>query len=123
MPRLWKNGLNWFVKQGHHTSHASLPGVPSIGQADTGRTDWERRLYPPVPPSVRRGWDDRQNNVGWMLAVMVDGVNGGHDPAVIVQRFTRVWVRIKAGEVAAGNVQPDTVALLEHVRRWVKFDG
>jgi hypothetical protein len=41
-PQLWKEALNWFFKQGHRTTR--LPGVPSIGHADTGRTDWERRL-------------------------------------------------------------------------------
>ncbi len=43
-PELWKQALNWFFKEGRRTSGAGSPGVPSVGQADTGRTDWERRL-------------------------------------------------------------------------------
>jgi hypothetical protein len=58
-----------------------------------------------------------------MLAIMEDGVNGRHRPAMIVQRFAGIGIRIKTGEVAAGDVKPDAVAFLEHICRWVKFDG
>jgi hypothetical protein len=43
-PELWKQALNWFFKEGRRTSGLEPPGVPSVGRADTGRTDWERRL-------------------------------------------------------------------------------
>jgi hypothetical protein len=43
-PQLWKDGPNWFFHNGHKTSGPLPPGVPSLGQADTGRVDWERRL-------------------------------------------------------------------------------
>ena len=43
-PKLWKDGLNWFFHNGHKTSGPLPPGVPSQGQVDTGRVDWERRL-------------------------------------------------------------------------------
>ncbi len=42
--QLWKEGLNWFFAEGKKMSGLQPPGVPSFGQADTGRTDWERRL-------------------------------------------------------------------------------
>jgi hypothetical protein len=41
---LWKAGLNWFFREGKRCSGLQPPGVPSIGQADTGETEWERRL-------------------------------------------------------------------------------
>ncbi len=40
----WKKGLNWFITTGRKTSGPLPPGVPSLGYADTGQTDWERRL-------------------------------------------------------------------------------
>jgi integron integrase len=43
-PQLWKDGINWFFKTGRRSAGPVPPGVPSIGQADTGRTDWERRM-------------------------------------------------------------------------------
>jgi hypothetical protein len=43
-PELWKQGLNWFFKSGHQSSGLSATGLPTRGQADTGRTAWERRL-------------------------------------------------------------------------------
>lgn len=43
-PELWKEGLNWFFRNGHKTGVPQPPGVPSVGQADTGKADWERRL-------------------------------------------------------------------------------
>jgi integron integrase len=43
-PDLWKSGLNWFFREGRASSGIQPPGVPSLGQADTGRTTWERRL-------------------------------------------------------------------------------
>jgi integron integrase len=43
-PQLWKEGLNWFFREGKQASGLQPPGVPSVGRADTGRTDWERRL-------------------------------------------------------------------------------
>ena len=43
-PQLWKEALNWFFREGRQ--HSGLPsrGMPTPGQADTGRTPWERRL-------------------------------------------------------------------------------
>ena len=44
-PKLWKEALNWYFKEGRRSSGiAPPPGTPSPGQADTGRTPWERRL-------------------------------------------------------------------------------
>jgi hypothetical protein len=44
-PQLWKDGLNWFFLKGReHASARELRGVPSLGQADTGATPWEKRL-------------------------------------------------------------------------------
>jgi hypothetical protein len=38
-PQLWKQALNWFFKEGRQTSGLGPPGLPSVGRADTGRTD------------------------------------------------------------------------------------
>jgi len=43
-PKLWEEGLNWFFREGRRSSGRGLPGTPSVGAADTGRTDWERRM-------------------------------------------------------------------------------
>jgi integron integrase len=42
--QLWKEGINWFLKTGHKSAGPLPPGVPSIGHADVGRTEWERRM-------------------------------------------------------------------------------
>jgi integron integrase len=44
-PELWKDGLNWFFREGRqHTSARTAGGIPVPGQADTGAEPWERRL-------------------------------------------------------------------------------
>jgi integron integrase len=47
-PQLWKDGLNWFFREGHrHCGTAPLltdHALPTLGQADTGAQPWERRL-------------------------------------------------------------------------------
>ncbi len=41
----WKAALNWFFREGRTRCSAPQPeGVASVGQADTGKTPWERRL-------------------------------------------------------------------------------
>jgi integron integrase len=40
----WKSALNWFFREGRKRSAPQPEGVPTLGQADTGRTAWERRL-------------------------------------------------------------------------------
>src|SRR5260370_6621052 len=44
-PQVWKDGLNWFCRAGRqHCAATQREGVPTLGQADTGREPWERRL-------------------------------------------------------------------------------
>ena len=40
----WKEGLNWFFREGRKRTAPHPPGVPSLGQADVGKTPWERRM-------------------------------------------------------------------------------
>jgi integron integrase len=40
----WKNGLNWYFHEGHKRGTPQPPGVPTLGQADTGNSAWESRL-------------------------------------------------------------------------------
>ena len=43
-------------------------------------------------------------------------------PPVVAQRLARVGVEVEPREVAAGDVDPNAVSLLEHVRRRVELD-
>jgi integron integrase len=41
---LWKEGLNWFFREGKKYSTPQPEGVPTLGRADTGATPWESRM-------------------------------------------------------------------------------
>ena len=43
-PGMWRNSLRWYFHEGRKRGKPQPPGVPSLGQADTGRTMWETRL-------------------------------------------------------------------------------
>ena len=47
-PQVWKDGLNWFFREGRRHCEAAPRlvdrAMPSCGQADTGAQPWERRL-------------------------------------------------------------------------------
>jgi integron integrase len=47
-PQLWKDGLNWFFREGRRHCASGPPladrSLPTLGQADTGAQAWERRL-------------------------------------------------------------------------------
>ena len=47
-PELWKDGLNWFFREGRRHCEAAPQlvdhAMPTLGQADTGAQPWERRL-------------------------------------------------------------------------------
>ena len=47
-PELWKEGLNWFFREGRRhcaaTPRLDDHSMPTLGQADTGAQPWERRL-------------------------------------------------------------------------------
>ena len=40
----WKAALNWFFRAGQERCAPQPDRVPSLGQADTGKTPWESRL-------------------------------------------------------------------------------
>ncbi len=40
----WEQAVDWFFVNGQQTSGLQPDGVPSVGQADTGKTLWERRM-------------------------------------------------------------------------------
>ena len=40
----WKAALDWLFGEGRKPAAPRPEGVPSLGQADTGRTPWESRL-------------------------------------------------------------------------------
>ena len=47
-PQLWKDGLNWFFREGRRHCEGAPQlvdhAMPTVGQADTGAQPWERRL-------------------------------------------------------------------------------
>ncbi len=79
----WKEGLNWFFRRatqagrgragatgGGTPAEAGVPNgpvmsdVPTLGQADLGRTDWEQRLVRRLR-SLHRQWRTEQTYRGW----------------------------------------------------------
>jgi len=53
---LWKAGLNWYFRQAK--ALPPLPdGVPSLGRADLGKSDWERRLIERLGWMTQSRWD------------------------------------------------------------------
>lgn len=52
-----------------------------------------------------------------MTLIMVDGIIGFDRSSIQSKGFPGVWINIKSGEVAAGNIDPDTMSLLEDVCR------
>jgi hypothetical protein len=40
----WREGIRWYFREGKKRGTPHPDGVPSLGQADTGRTAWESRL-------------------------------------------------------------------------------
>ena len=53
---------------------------------------------------------------------MVDGIIGFDRSSIQSKGFPGVRIDIKSGEVAAGNIDPNTMSLLEDVRRAEWFD-
>ena len=43
-PELWKEGLNWFFREGRQHTSVAQGVVPHLHQADTGAVAWEQRL-------------------------------------------------------------------------------
>lgn len=68
-------------------------------------------------------WYHGEEDVRGMLGVMVEGVGGGDEAAVSVQRLTGVGVDVEAGEIAAGDIDANAVAFLEDVGGGVELDG
>jgi integron integrase len=60
----WKAGLNWFFRAGRRQRQAALAGVPELGPADLGRTDWERRLIERLRV-LHYAWRTEQTYRGW----------------------------------------------------------
>src|SRR5215472_10523493 len=65
---------------------------------------------------------NRQLDAGWMLWIVVDGIVGNRPSAVVVERLAGIGVRVKAWEVAAGDVEAKTVPPLEDQGSRVHFD-
>ena len=60
----WKDALNWYFRQGREDVGAALTGVPTLGRADMGQTEWEQRLVRKI--RVRHlSWRTEQTYRGW----------------------------------------------------------
>ncbi len=71
-------------------------------------------------PLFRR--NDRQDHVARAHGIVVDRLVRFDLSAVQSEGFAGVRIDIKTREVAAGDIDPDTVAFLEDVGRWERFD-
>jgi hypothetical protein len=59
-------------------------------------------------------WDDREEQLRGVVRIVVNGVFRYLQPAVAIERLSRVWIHIKSWKVAAGDIEPDAVLTLEH---------
>jgi hypothetical protein len=60
-------------------------------------------------------WDDREDYVGRGGSFMVDRVDGPLCPFAEAQWFSSVRIYIESRPVAAGEIKPDLMPLLEEV--------
>ena len=58
----------------------------------------------------------------WMIPVVVDCILSDGNLPVLANGFSRVWIDVEAGEVAAGDIQTNAMALFEHVAYRVEND-
>jgi hypothetical protein len=65
----------------------------------------------------------RQDDSRWVPRVEIDRVFGDAPPPVVVERLASVRVHVKSREVAARDVQANTMASLEDERRGIHLDG
>ena len=49
-----------------------------------------------------------------MVVIVVNRVHSGGRPAVVVEGLPCIWINIKTGEIAAGDIDSNSVALLEN---------
>jgi hypothetical protein len=57
-----------------------------------------------------------------MFAVMQDGLFGGGELGVRAERMPGVWISIESREVAAGNLDPDSMPGMEEVGCYPKVN-
>jgi hypothetical protein len=72
----WKEGLRWYFIEGRKHGKPRPPGVPSVGQADTGTAPWEIRLIERLRLK-HYSWRTEQTyrQWAWRLAASL----GGHE--------------------------------------------
>ncbi len=61
---LWKEALNWFFREARAHRAPALRGVPTLGRADLGRTDWEVRLIGRLR-ELHYAWRTEEAYRGW----------------------------------------------------------
>ena len=58
-----------------------------------------------------------------MTQIMVDGIIGFDRSSIQSKGFAGVRINIKSGEIAAGNIDPNTMSPFKDVRRCEWFDS
>ena len=61
---VWKEALNWFFREARAHRAPALHGVPTLGHADLGQTDWERRLIKRLR-ELYYAWRTEETYRGW----------------------------------------------------------
>ena len=61
---VWKEALNWFFREARAHRAPALHGVPTLGRADLGQTDWERRLIARLR-ELHYAWRTEETYRGW----------------------------------------------------------
>jgi len=64
-------------------------------------------------PTLPCSGHDRQNDLRGMEGVQVNRIFRDVQAAVSLQRFTRIRIEVKAWEIAAGDVHPDSMSLFK----------
>ena len=57
-----------------------------------------------------------------MIPVVVDCILSNGNSSILANGLTCIWIDVEAGEVAAGDIQTNAMALFEHVAYGVEND-
>ena len=62
--------------------------------------------------------------MGWVSGIMIDRIVGHYHSPVLPKWLPGVRVHVESRKVAARDVNPDAVSLLEHVprREWLDYE-
>src|SRR5579859_6016589 len=103
-------------QQIHHRSRALLAeseqSTDVLSVEDVLALGWQARLT-----GLAIGGDHWQNHMRRVVAVVIDLLACEQEVGILAESMTGVRVSVVLGEVAAGNLDPNSVSLLENVAR------